>query len=72
MQPDGPALRLSTDRFARFVTIDDDRLQAADQGFCLVPGESRLIQLAAGRVEAAPRGRVRALNSHSVAYGDAS
>lgn len=72
LQADGPALRLSTDRFARFVTIDDDHFQAGDQGFCLVPGESRLIRLTAGRAEAVPRGRVRALNSHAVAYGDAS
>lgn len=72
VQADGPTLRLSTDRFARFVTIDDDHFQADDQGFCLVPGESRLIRLTAGHVEAVPRGRVRALNSHSVAYGDAS
>ena len=41
----GPALDVGTERFARFVTIDDERCVASDQGFCLVPGERRRVAL---------------------------
>ncbi|QCI63692.1 glycosyl hydrolase 2 galactose-binding domain-containing protein [Phreatobacter stygius] len=72
MRDGGAALRVSTDRFARFVTIDDDHFEAGDQGFCLTPGESRLIPLTAKTAKPVPRGRIQALNGHSVAYGDVS
>ena len=67
-----PALRVSATHFARFVTIDDDTARADDQGFCLAPGESRVIGLEPGDSTTRPRGRVGALNSHPVAYGAAS
>lgn len=66
-----PALAVSADRFARFVTIDDAAGRAADQGFCLVPGETRIVVIEPGPAGGRPSGRVSALNSHPVAYGDA-
>lgn len=67
-----PALDISATRFARFVTIDDETGRAADQGFCLAPGETRIVLLQPGTGAENPRGRVSALNSHPVAYGDVS
>jgi beta-mannosidase len=69
--PEKPALSISSAKFARFVAIDDDALQPADEGFCLAPGETRVVELL-GRSNRPPRGLVSALNSHSVAYGVAA
>lgn len=69
--PDAPVLTITSERLARFVTIDDERLCADDEGFCLAPGESRLVRLR-GAPGQAPRGAVAALNSHPVAYGVAA
>jgi beta-mannosidase len=66
-----PALQIETRGFARFVTIDDDDFRAADEGFCLAPGESRLVRLHAHRAGARPSGAVGALNSFPVRYGEA-
>lgn len=65
---DGYALRVSAGRFARFVTIDDDHFIAGDQGFCLMPGETRLVRLVPRGSHAGPAGTVAALNSHPVGY----
>ncbi|QCK88525.1 glycoside hydrolase family 2 protein [Phreatobacter aquaticus] len=65
-----PALRIAAERFARFVTIDDLTLQPSDQGFCLAPGETRLISLV-GAPGLAPSGAVEALNAAPVRYGAA-
>lgn len=70
--PDGPALAVSSERFARFVTIEDAGFRAADQGFCLTPGECRLVPLAPRSGGLRPQGRVAALNSYPVAYGGAA
>ncbi|MBL8569681.1 MAG: glycoside hydrolase family 2 protein [Phreatobacter sp.] len=69
--PDAPILTITSERLARFVTIDDERLCPDDEGFCLAPGESRLVPLR-GAPGPAPRGAVAALNSHPVAYGVAA
>lgn len=66
---DGNALTIATDRFARFVTVEDSGFRAADQGFCLAPGEQRRVPMAPRAANRHPRGRVTALNSHPVAYG---
>lgn len=66
---DGPVLTIAADRLARFVTIEADGHRAADQGFCLAPGEHRSIRLMARRGAGRPHGRVTALNSHPVTYG---
>jgi beta-mannosidase len=69
--PDAPALTITSERLARFVSIDDERLHSADEGFCLAPGETRIVPLR-GSPATPPRGTVVALNSHSVAYGVAA
>lgn len=65
---DGYALRICAERFARFVTVDDDQFIAGDQGFCLTPGETRLVRLVSRGSNARPAGTVAALNSHPVSY----
>lgn len=64
----GFALAVRADRFARFVTIDDPHFTAADQGFCLMPGEQRSIALSPRSTGAKPAGTVAALNSNSFRY----
>jgi len=64
----GPALVLSTARLARFVTIDDAGFRASDEGFCLAPGETRVVPLVRRRGTDLPRGTVSALNSNPVPY----
>jgi beta-mannosidase len=69
--PAAAALTITSAKLARFVTIDDDALQPADEGFCLAPGETRVVPLL-GHPARSPRGTVSALNSHPVAYGVAA
>jgi beta-mannosidase len=64
----GFTLAVRSDRFARFVTIDDDQFIAADQGFCLLPGEQRIVPLSTSCTEARPAGVVAALNSNPFSY----
>lgn len=66
---DGPFLTITASRLARFVTIEDKGHRAADQGFCLAPGEHRLVRLMPRNGAGHPHGRVTALNSHPVSYG---
>lgn len=65
-------LVISTERLARFVTIDDDGFRADDEGFCLAPGETRRVRLIRRSGSEWPKGLVAALNSVPVAYGSAS
>lgn len=69
-EPAGPILTISSQRLARFVTIEDDGFRASDQGFCLAPGEQRHIRMIPRPGAGKPRGRVAALNGEPVAYGD--
>jgi beta-mannosidase len=69
--PEEPALTITSAKLARFVSIDDDTLRPADEGFCLAPGETRVVPLFGG-ASRLPRGTVSALNSHPVAYGVAA
>lgn len=69
---DGFALHVASARMARFVTVDDDDFRAGDEGFCLAPGETRVVPLIARRHGRVPRGAVAALNSLPVAYGSAA
>jgi hypothetical protein len=64
----GFALAVRAERFARFVTIDDEQFIADDQGFCLLPGESRIVPLSSPSSEARPAGVVAALNSSPFQY----
>jgi beta-mannosidase len=64
----GFALAVRAERFARFVTIDDEQFMAADQGFCLVPGERRIVPLSSASAVAKPAGVVAALNSSPFQY----
>jgi len=64
----GFALSIRAERFARFVTIDDEQFIAADQGFCLLPGEQRVVPLSSSSTEARPAGVVAALNSNPFSY----
>ncbi len=64
-----PALDVSTERFARFISIDDETYVASDQGFCLIPGEHRRITLVPRRADVSPRGVISALNSTPFNYG---
>ena len=64
----GFALSVHAERFARFVTIDDAQFIAADQGFCLVPGERRIVPLSSAGADARPAGVVAALNSNPFSY----
>lgn len=68
---EAPALVIATGQLARFVTIDDEGLRPDDEGFCLAPGERRIVPLI-GPSGHAPRGTVSALNSHPVTYGGAA
>ncbi len=69
----GPALAIIADRFAHAVTVEDAAYRAADEGFCLAPGETRVVPLVRRRGSpAATGGRVTALNSHPVAYEHAA
>lgn len=63
-----PAVSITTERLARFVTVDDRACRPADEGFTLAPGETRIVVLTALTGEAAPGGTVTALNSHPVPY----
>ncbi len=63
-----PALSITTSRFARFVTIDDMNFRAADEGFNLAPGETRVVPLVRKTGVSAARGQVAALNSYPVSY----
>lgn len=65
----GPALDIGTERFARFVSIDDETCIASDQGFSLIPGERRRVPLVARSADASPMGVISALNSIPVEYG---
>jgi beta-mannosidase len=64
----GVALAVRAERFARFVTIDDEQFVAADQGFCLIPGERRRVPLSLRGGVAKPEGVVAALNSSPFQY----
>jgi beta-mannosidase len=68
---EAPFLTVGTVKLARFITIDDADLQPADEGFCLAPGETRVVRLL-GHSTRKPQGTVSALNSHPVAYGAAA
>jgi beta-mannosidase len=68
IQDGAPAVSITTERLARFVTVDDRAFRAADEGFTLAPGETRTVSLVARGEEASPRGIVSALNSHPVPY----
>ncbi|MDP2802284.1 MAG: glycoside hydrolase family 2 protein [Phreatobacter sp.] len=68
IQDGAPAVSITTERLARFVTVDDAGFRAADQGFSLAPGETRVVSLIGGHDDAAPRGVVAALNSYPVPY----
>ncbi|MDP3548544.1 MAG: glycoside hydrolase family 2 protein, partial [Phreatobacter sp.] len=63
-----PTLSITASRLARFVTIEDTGFRAADEGFSLAPGETRVVSLIRRTGQAAPRGTVSALNSHPVPY----
>ena len=63
-----PALSITASRFARFVTIEDTGFRAADEGFSLAPGETRIVPLLRRAGHDAPRGTVSALNGHPVPY----
>ena len=62
----GPALRISADRFAQSIRIDDDALTPLDNWLHLAPGEERIVRFLekAGR----PRGRIAALGATPVSY----
>jgi hypothetical protein len=64
----GFALAVRAEHFARFVTIDDEQFMAADQGFCLVPGEHRIVPLSSASAVAKPAGVVAALNASPFQY----
>ncbi|MBX9989714.1 glycoside hydrolase family 2 protein [Phreatobacter oligotrophus] len=69
----GPALAIATDRFAHAVTVEDAGFRAGDEGFCLAPGERRVVPLVPrGNAPLSTEGRVTALNSHPVAYEHAA
>ncbi|MCZ8314730.1 glycoside hydrolase family 2 protein [Phreatobacter sp.] len=69
----GLALVLVADRFAHAVTVEDPAFRATDEGFCLAPGETRVVPLVRRHGSpAATGGRVTALNSHPVAYEHAA
>lgn len=63
-----PALSITTERLARFVTVDDRAFRPADEGFTLAPGETRSVRLVPGGGQTTPGGTVAALNSHPVPY----
>ncbi|MGU9981934.1 glycosyl hydrolase 2 galactose-binding domain-containing protein [Phreatobacter sp. HK31-P] len=63
-----PTLSITASRLARFVTIEDTGFRAADEGFSLAPGETRVVPLIRRTGQAVPRGTVSALNSHPVPY----
>ena len=67
----GPALDVGSERFARFVTIDDETGVASDDGFCLIPGERRRVTLVSRSADTRPKGVIAALNSTPVSYGAA-
>lgn len=63
-----PAVSITAERLARFVTIDDRICRPADEGFSLAPGETRVVPLLAAAGQTAAGGTVAALNSHPVPY----
>ncbi|MBY0362929.1 MAG: glycoside hydrolase family 2 protein [Phreatobacter sp.] len=67
-----PAVSITTERLARFVTIDHAGFRATDEGFSLEPGETRVVALLGGHGGALSHGTVSALNSHPVPYEFAS
>lgn len=69
----GPALAIAADRFAHAITVEDAAFRAADEGFCLAPGETRVVPLVRRRGSSlSTQGRVTALNSHPVVYEHAA
>ncbi len=70
---DVPALAIATERFAHHVTVEDPVFRAADEGFCLAPGETRIVPLIRrDRTSGPAAGRVTALNSHPIPYEHAA
>jgi beta-mannosidase len=68
-----PALALSTERFAHHVTVEDPVFRAAEEGFSLAPGETRIVPLMRRPGASGPAaGRVSALNSHPIPYEHAA
>ncbi len=63
----GSALRITTDRLAQSVKIEDATLDPEDNWFHLAPGASRLVRF--GDRNIAPRGRIAALGAPPVSYG---
>jgi beta-mannosidase len=58
-----PALRVSTERFAAFVSLDVPGFRPSDNYFHLAPGEQLTLSLLASPTAGAPRARVTALNA---------
>ncbi len=62
-----PQVRISTRRFAQWVSVSAPGYRPSDSWFHLPPGSERLVALLDGDPSSTPRGRVRALNSRVAA-----
>ena len=58
-----PQVRVTTRRFAQWVSVSAPGYRPSDSWFHLPPGSERVITLLDGDPSRPPRGRVRALNS---------
>ncbi|MCX5478826.1 glycoside hydrolase family 2 protein [Kaistia geumhonensis] len=67
---EGWFLRLSAERMAAHVLIEDPHYRSSDNGFDLAPGRERIVRLIPFHDGRAPEGEVRSINGREVArYG---
>jgi beta-mannosidase len=59
----GPILRVSTQRFAQWVSVNVTGFRPSDSWFHLPPNSQRQVMLLGGDSARPPRGRVRSINS---------